>query len=145
MMRRVAAAATVAALTVAGISGQQAAASRTTNDAVFSEKQATRGGVLYQQHCAMCHGPALAGIEMAPALTGPEFNANWGEVPLGDLFERIRISMPQDKPGNLSLRQNADILAFVLKFNGAPAGLVELPADAEALKQIRIVPALPPL
>ena len=62
-------------------------------------------------------------------------------VPVGDLVERIRVSMPQDKPGSLSLQQNVDVVAFILKFNMAPAGQVELPRDADALKAIRIVAA----
>ena len=52
---------------------------------------------------------------MAPGLTGGEFTSNWNDLSLGDLFERMRISMPQNAPGSLSRQQNADILAFVLQ------------------------------
>jgi mono/diheme cytochrome c family protein len=114
---------------------------RTTNDAVFTAEQAMRGEATYQAQCASCHGATLAGAEAAPALTGSAFGVSWTEVPLGDLFERIRLSMPQDKPGTLGRQQTADIVAYILSFNRAPAGQIELPADADALKAIRIVAA----
>ena len=57
---------------------------------------------------------------------------------VGDLFGRIRISMPQDKPGSLGRQQAAEVVAYILSFNKAPAGPTELPADADALKTITI-------
>jgi mono/diheme cytochrome c family protein len=117
--------------------GAQGAA-RTTNDPLFTAAQATRGEALYLERCAACHGQALAGMEAAPALAGPGFSASWTGTPLGDLFERIRISMPQDKPGSLSRPQTADIVAYILSYNKAPAGQAELPPDADALKTVTI-------
>ena len=114
---------------------------RTTNDAVFTAEQAKRGEVLYQFICARCHGAALTGIEAAPPLAGAAFSASWSGAPMSDLFERIRVSMPQDKPGSLSRQQTADVTAYILSFNRAPAGQTELPGDADVLKAINIVPA----
>jgi quinoprotein glucose dehydrogenase len=111
---------------------------RTSNDGVFTAEQATRGQAQYQQLCAMCHGAELAGMEAAPPLAGPGFYASWNEAPASDLFERIRISMPQDKPGSLGRQQTADLVAFILSFNKAPAGKVELPGEVEVLKGIKI-------
>jgi cytochrome c len=116
-------------------------AARTTNDAVFTAEQAKRGEVLYQFICAPCHGAALTGIEAAPPLAGTTFSASWSGAPVGDLFERIRISMPQDKPGSLGRQQAADVVAYILSFNKAPAGQTELPGDAEVLKTITIIAA----
>ncbi|HVH28888.1 MAG TPA: cytochrome c [Vicinamibacterales bacterium] len=123
----------------AASAGQQTG--RTTNDAVFTAEQAMRGQMLYQTQCATCHGSTLAGAEAAPALTGSLFAVSWTEVPVGDLFERIRLSMPQDKPGTLGRQQTADVVAYILSFNKAPAGQVELPGDLEVLKAVRIVAA----
>ena len=114
---------------------------RTSNDAVFTAAQAGRGETLYQQQCASCHGQALAGAEAAPALAGPAFFGSWNEAPLGDFFDRIRISMPQDKPGSLSRQQTAEIVAYILSFNKAPAGQTDLASDTELLKAIKIVPS----
>ena len=106
-------------------------------DGVYSEAQATRGKALYSQECASCHGGELTGGEMAPPLAGGEFMAGWDGLTIGDLFERVRISMPQNAPGSLSGQQNADILAFMFSANKFPAGAEELPKEAGILKQIK--------
>ena len=106
-------------------------------DGIYTEEQAKRGEPLYSQRCARCHGPDLTGGETAPALASGEFKGNWSGLSVDDLFERIKISMPQDNPGSLSRQQTADILAFVLSRGGFPAGATELAREAEVLKQIR--------
>ena len=106
-------------------------------DGIYTEEQATRGKDLYSQECASCHGGELTGGEMAPPLAGGEFLAGWDGLTVGDLFERIRISMPQNNPGSLSGQQNADILAYLLSMNQFPAGETELDRQTEALKQIQ--------
>jgi len=107
-------------------------------DGIYTKEQAQRGQPLYKQYCASCHGDNMEGIEMAPALTGGEFTDNWAGQTMGDLFERIRATMPRDKPGRLSREVNADITAYMLSFNQYPAGSAELPHDTQELKQIRI-------
>jgi mono/diheme cytochrome c family protein len=106
-------------------------------DGVYTEEQANRGKQGYAEQCASCHGPELTGGEMAPALAGGEFMAGWDGLTVGDLFERIRISMPQNSPGSLSGAQNADILAFMLASNKFPVGQTELAKDAMVLKTIK--------
>jgi mono/diheme cytochrome c family protein len=106
-------------------------------DGVYSDAQATRGKTAYSEQCASCHGPELTGGEMAPALAGGEFMSGWDGLTIGDLFERIRISMPQNSPGSLSGAQNADILAFVLASNKFPAGAADMPKESMILKSIK--------
>jgi len=106
-------------------------------DGVYTEEQAKRGSALYQENCASCHGAELTGGEMAPPLSGGEFMAGWDGLTVGDLFERIRISMPQNSPGSLSGQQNSDILSFVFSANKFPAGSAELPKEAGILKTIK--------
>jgi len=112
-------------------------------DGIYTEAQAKRGEALYAQHCATCHGPTLSGAEMAPGLTGSDFSANWNDLSVGDLFERIRISMPQNAPGSLSRQQNADIVALILQKMNAPVGTTELPSQTEALNEIKFLAAKP--
>ena len=112
-------------------------------DAVYSLEQARRGDALYSEHCAACHAPDLSGGEIAPALAGGDFASTWNDLTLGDLFERIRISMPQGNPGGVSRAQKADILAFILAKGNYPAGAGELPSQTEALRGIRFVAARP--
>jgi len=112
-------------------------------DGVYTEAQAKRGEPMYGQYCASCHGADLAGGEMAPGLTGGEFTSNWNDLSLGDLFERIRVSMPQNAPGSLSRQQDADILSFILSKMNMPAGSAELPTQTEMLKEIKFLAAKP--
>jgi mono/diheme cytochrome c family protein len=116
---------------------------RSVWDGVYTEEQAKRGEMLYEKQCSACHGDKLAGRESAPPLTGGAFLANWNGLPLSDLFERVRRTMPQNAPGKLSRQQNADLLAYLLSFNGFPAGKTELYRQAEMLKEIRFEAAKP--
>ena len=116
---------------------------RSVWDGVYTAEQAKRGEGLYIQHCAACHGGTLLGAEAAPALTGFEFGANWSGLTLGDLFERIRTSMPADDPGKVSAQQKADILGHMLKVGGCPAGMTELPRDQQVLTQIKYLATKP--
>ena len=103
-------------------------------DGVYTEQQASRGQTLYSQECASCHGAALDGSGQAPPLAGADFKGNWNGQSVDDLFEKVKTSMPADQPGKLSREQNADILAFLLGFNGFPAGPKDLPGDAATLQ-----------
>jgi mono/diheme cytochrome c family protein len=107
-------------------------------DGVYTEEQAKRGAPMYGEQCASCHGPELMGGEMAPPLATGDFLAGWDGLTVGDLFERIRTSMPQNAPGSLSGQQNADILAFIFSANKFPAGPAELSSQAMMLKDIKI-------
>ena len=110
---------------------------RSVWDGVYTEEQANRGASIYGKECASCHRTDSGGEE-ATALSGPAFLANWDGLTVGDLCQRIRVSMPPDNPRRLSRRQISDILGHVLKANGFPAGKTELAGEIEALKQIRI-------
>ena len=110
---------------------------RSVWDGVYTEEQAKRGASLYGKECATCHRTDSGGEE-ASALAGPAFLANWDGLTVGDLCERIRVSMPPDNPRRVSRRQIVDILGHLLKINGFPAGETELAQQTEALKQIRI-------
>ena len=117
--------------------------SRTVLDGVYTEEQAKRGEPTYSTTCASCHGPALAGTEMAPPLTGKSFLDNWIDTTVSDLFQKINVAMPADDPGSLKADQTADIVAHILAINKFPAGKTALGTEAEALKQIKIVAPKP--
>jgi len=114
-----------------------AQSTRSVWDGVYTEEQAKRGFDVYHQSCVHCHGPSLEGGEIAAALVGPTFMSNWNGVSVGDLFERTRTSMPQDKPGTLSRQNMADVLAFVFSQNKMPPGRAELARQPEMLKLIQ--------
>ena len=127
MARVVGVGAVVMALAVCGAGTEVVARqARSVWDGIYTAEQAQRGEPLYQQSCAECHGPDLAGGEMSPGLVGGEFVWNWNGLAVGDLFERLRVSMPQGAPGSVSRQEKADILAFLLEANDFPAGDTEL-------------------
>lgn len=107
-------------------------------DGVYTEEQAKRGEAVYYQRCGACHGPSLEGGDMTPPLVGGTFTSTWNDLALSELFERVRITMPLDRPSTLSRQQTADVLSFLLKSNKWPAGQAELPREIEPLKEIQI-------
>lgn len=117
--------------------------SRSVWDGVYTEEQAKRGEPVYHKECAPCHGDSLAGGESAPPLSGGAFLANWNGLTLGDLFDRIRKTMPQNAPGKLTKQQNADVLAYTLSVNKFPSGKAELSKQSEFLKEIRFEASKP--
>jgi mono/diheme cytochrome c family protein len=125
-------------LWAAGVAAQ---GDRSVKDGVYSEGQATRGQAVYAELCANCHGERMEGIDMSPALTGSTFSSNWSTLTVGDLFDRIRSTMPMDRPGTISPQENADVIAYMLKANLYPAGDAELPNTVLPLKVIKIEPA----
>jgi mono/diheme cytochrome c family protein len=112
---------------------------RTVWDGVYTEEQATRGRTQYMQACASCHASDLRGDSTAPSLIEESFSFQWDDTTVGELFERIRMLMPSNRPGSLSGQSYRDIVAFLLQSNKFPHGEKELDSDADALRQIVIV------
>jgi len=102
----------------------------TTASGVYTSKQASRGEQTYLTVCVTCHP--------AGAYTTPVFRQKWNGAPLSELFGYISMAMPKQEPASLSLEEYADVVAYLLKINGAPTGKQELPADEKAMKKIRI-------
>ena len=121
-----------------GVTLRAGAQARTIWDGVYAEDQAARGEKVYGERCARCHGDTLGGLESAPALTGSTFYSNWEGESLDALFERMRSSMPLDKPGSLTRAQNAELLAYVLRVGGYPAGMNPIDGQAGALTGVTI-------
>jgi hypothetical protein len=117
------------------------AASRSVWEGVYSAAQAERGAALYAEQCSRCHGDFLDGDgpgERVVALIGATFEDNWESASLSDLFDKIARTMPRGNPGTLRRGQVLDVMAFLLKSNGYPAGTIEL-AESGELASIDIV------
>lgn len=108
---------------------------RSVWDGVYTTEQMQRGEKLAAGQCVACHGDRLIGGESAPPLAGDLFNANWDGVMLLDLFDRVRMTMPLDRPGSLSRQQTADLLAYMMSLGKFPNGPVAL--DAGLVGQIK--------
>src|ERR1700678_3948840 len=80
-------------------------------------QDATRGAALYRQQCASCHGDRLDG-RIGPSLGGADFQSRF---PTSDLIAKIKNTMPQDSPGQLTAGQAADLAAYVQQAGKAVA------------------------
>jgi mono/diheme cytochrome c family protein len=110
--------------------GAQDAPSRSTRQGVYTAAQATKGQELFAGRCQSCHSPTTH--------TGPNFFANWAEGrPLWGLVSFVRTEMPYDSPGTLTNEEYSQVVAYLLKQNGLPAGNEELPTADAALQAIK--------
>ena len=120
--------------------GQDSAAKRSTKDGVYTEIQANRGEREYGRTCEHCHGAGLegdTGKEIPPLVSDP-FMRNWNGKNLKELFDLLSRSMPADNRGGLSARTYADLIAYLLRANDAPAGTSALPDSPAGLEAIAI-------
>lgn len=111
---------------------------KTTMDGVYTSDQASRGKTQYTQACANCHMDDLSGSGQALPLAGDAFTETWEGQSVGDLFDLIHNTMPQDKPGTLTPDATVDVIAYLLQFNKFPAGSSELKSDPATMKNILI-------
>ena len=128
-----------ASLAVTGVASYQGVSARQASSVwqgVYTTEQAERGEQLYRSWCAECHGEGLEGGETAPALVGSEFMWAWDGLSVADLFERIRISMPENAPSAVTRSEKADVLAYMFSINKLPDGNEELEDRAMALRSI---------
>src|SRR5262245_10747280 len=118
------------------IAGQEPVASRApTRPALFTEAQVKAGEGAYLRACAACHGRTLAG-GLAPPLAGAGFARSWRTpgVTLDDLFFVMRTTMPPRQSNALTADERTAVFAYILNYNGYPAGQSPLSANASALK-----------
>jgi alcohol dehydrogenase (cytochrome c) len=90
----------------------------------FTLAQAEAGATEYAENCAGCHADNLAGKVDGPSLKGTGFMSSWGARPTKDLYQYISTAMPPDNAGTLSADAFADIVAYILAYNGAKPGNV---------------------
>ena len=101
---------------------------------LYTEEQAANGTALFKKVCVECHEPA--------DYTGAKFREKWNGQRMIDLYEEIRVKMPDDKPGSLTRDEYAEALAYILKQNGLPAGTMKVAPDSAAMSAVKL--ELPP-
>lgn len=133
-MKTIVCACSISALVLAtSLSSAQAPSA---GDGTYTNTQADRGRVVYEQSCTGCHGASLRGGAnefAAPALAGPFFFEKWNGRPLEELFRYAVENMPPD--GRLSSEAYVDVVAYVLQVWKYPAGNTALTADSPAMKR----------
>jgi quinoprotein glucose dehydrogenase len=105
------------------------AATKSVLEGVYTEEQARRGEKITNDACGACH--------MEDWFTGSLLDS-WAGATVEMLYELIRTTMPEDRPGSLERQQYADVLAYIFELNGLPAEQEELSARKEALARILI-------
>src|SRR5579871_4703784 len=66
----------------------------------FTAAQVEAGRQVYNDNCANCHMPDLAGATDAPPLAGSAFMGAWRARSTADLFNKISKSMPPGRGGS---------------------------------------------
>ncbi|WP_052951856.1 c-type cytochrome [Devosia soli] len=94
----------------------------------FTAEQAEAGERAYNSNCAQCHGRQLEGPE-APGLAGQDVMGNWDTA--GGLYDFISVAMPPSAPGQLGEETYVNIVAYIMKFNGAVPGDTQLTSDRD--------------
>ncbi|MEQ1730946.1 MAG: cytochrome c [Vicinamibacterales bacterium] len=111
---------------------------------VYSAEQAAQGENTFGSMCARCHASDLSGGQVAaayaPALGGEKFLASWESRNVGRLFRTIKDTMPRGSAGLLSDAGAAELVAYILKYNGFPSGSAALAADMALLESVTIIP-----
>ena len=102
---------------------------RSLGQGVYTEVQARRGEMVYQEVCAACHQPEVF---------TQTFLESWTGAPLSMLFDLDRTTMPEDRPSGLDPQQYLDVLAYIFELNGLPPGAFELRAEESSLARILI-------
>ncbi|MEO7361574.1 MAG: cytochrome c [Gemmatimonadaceae bacterium] len=129
-------------LSVAAISPAQAQVDSVTkaDNAVklmVNMDQAVRGMEVFKKTCLECHTNS--------DVTGADFKIKWNTRPVYDLFDVIRTTMPDDKPGTLTPDQYIDVVAYLARLNGAGSGGAPLVAtDTAGLKKAVMEIQVPP-
>ena len=121
----------------------QQSGAKSTASGVFTAEQAKSGERAFQAKCATCHGADLHSTDAeAPDLTEGAFKFGWDGKTIANRFEQIRSTMPFGNARGLDDQTYIDIVAYILQFNGIPAGNQKLEPDVRSLEQIVIaVPA----
>ncbi|HEY2379579.1 MAG TPA: c-type cytochrome [Terriglobia bacterium] len=97
----------------------------------YTAEQAERGQKLYAANCGGCHQADLGGKGEMPALKGDNFMERWHDYSVKPLFDLIKTEMPPLRfrtPETKPLPDNTyvDIISYIFKTNGFPAGNTEL-------------------
>jgi hypothetical protein len=91
----------------------------------YTSRQAAAGAKAYQKSCASCHGAALQG-GMGPALVGKPFWQAYGGKKISTLWSGVHTQMPMMAPNSVPVTNSINIMAFLLRKNGIPAGTTPL-------------------
>lgn len=92
-----------------------------------ASEQVIKGGALYQQNCALCHGPnGRDAIPFPRPIWGPGHDLGKFNNAKG-LFEYLQMLMPFDNPAKIDDSAKSAIIAYMLVRNGNLKATESLP------------------
>jgi mono/diheme cytochrome c family protein len=127
-----------ACLALVGACAHPTTSASTPAAAAVAGDQAARGGALFGEHCAKCHGDAGQGTKKAPPVVGaaalpldprPGSKRTVQFHTAKDVGVYVMKAMPGDDPGALKPDEYFAILAFDLKANGVDVSGKTIDAD----------------
>lgn len=71
-------------------------------------------------------------------MSSPDFKVKWAGRTALDLYDIIVTTMPEGGPGTLTQRSYVDIVAYLMRLNGVPAGPSALSVEPSALASARL-------
>jgi len=103
----------------------------------FTAKQVADGKKGYESYCAVCHGSTLTNGTFGTPLAGPYFKNKWPGQTVHAFYEKSA-TMPPSDPNSLPKDVYANIVAYILEFNGAKPGPKPLAAGGDSLTKMQI-------
>jgi mono/diheme cytochrome c family protein len=96
-----------------------------------ASEQVLSGARLYQQHCAVCHGPRGRDASVFPRpIWGPGHDIGKFGTAKG-LFEYLQLLMPFDDPAKVDDAGKTAIVAYMLVRNGNVQANVSMPRGGD--------------
>lgn len=105
------------------VAGQEDVSTTDATPAYYTQEQAARGENAYLTNCSGCHGYNMI-----------DTFASYGDA--DDFHSVISLTMPWEDPGMLPDQFYIDMVAYMLRENGFPAGDTELAIDRDLLRSI---------
>jgi S-disulfanyl-L-cysteine oxidoreductase SoxD len=142
MLKKAAIVFVLAAITTGALAVDAAAQGRgykTIWDGVYAAEQADRGRSVYLRSCMGCHGRNMDETpgegQQGIALKGDAFIDRWREDTLEFFFNYVKNHVPRGSEGavrGVTADQRRDLVAFILRENGAKPGTTDINADVVA-------------
>ena len=124
MLRRCALAIAMVTVSQSAIAQGTDSAAAPKGPAIYTAEQAERGSQVFGYRCITCH--------QRTDYANPDFRLKWNGQTAYALFERIRSSMPDTDPGSYGINEYQEVVAYILKLNGLPAGTAPFVGDSVA-------------
>ena len=101
----------------------------------YTRTQASRGDRFFRETCLSCHSSS--------EFRGRSFQRTWRGRSVGDLYDEIVYTMPDDNPGGLPTQTYLDVIAYVLQLNRFSSGDTELGPDYDVMLELPLFPRTP--